>query len=138
MAQVWFHMMKRLLAISLAVLVIVGCSREANVARGPSQFVYVQIPESIMPVEREGKYGDPLDAALKKAGVGEVTGGGSQMSAPDKEGKRAVEWVGLDVSLTDFDKGLPLLKSELLKLGAPSATVLEYERKGETHTERVK
>ena len=96
-----------------------------------AQFVFVRIPEALQPSERGAKYEDPLDAALKQAAVGEVTGGGSQLSAPDKEGKRSVEWIGIDVDLTDFDKGLPVLRRELLRLGAPGSTVLEYTRNGE-------
>ncbi len=97
--------------------------------------VFVKIPESIMPVERGEKYEDPLDIALKKAGVGEVTGGGSQLAEPGKDGSPTIDWVGIDVDLTDPATGLPLLKSELKRLGAPQGTTLEYEIDGKTTTD---
>lgn len=100
-----------------------------------SVFVFVKIPESIMPVERGEKYEDPLDIALKKAGVGEVTGGGSQLGEPDKDGSPTINWVGIDVDLTDQATSLPLLKAELKRLGAPQGTTIEYELDGKTTTD---
>jgi hypothetical protein len=64
----------------------------------------VRIPEQLQPLDRGAKYEDPLDAVLKKERVGEVSGGGTQLSAPDADGKKSIEWVGVDVDLTDFDK----------------------------------
>ncbi len=81
-------------------------------------------------MERGAKYETPLDTALKKEGVGEVSGGGTQLSAPDANGRKSIEWVGLDVDLSDFEKGMPILKRELLRLGAPPTTVLQYTRGG--------
>lgn len=102
-----------------------------------SVFVFVKVPESIMPIERGGKYEDPLDAALKGENLGEVTGGGSQLSEPDAEERRTVEWVGLDIELNDLERGLPFLKRELLRLGAPSGTTLEFKRAGTQVTESL-
>lgn len=100
-------------------------------------FVFVQVPESIQPVERAAKYEDQLDASLKREKLGEVTGGGSQLSEPDAEGKRTIDWVGIDVELTDLERGLPFLKKELQRLGAPRKTTLEYTRAGSQVTESV-
>jgi hypothetical protein len=41
--------------------------------------VIVRIPEHIEPMDRGDRYEDPLDAKLKESGLGEVTGGGSQL-----------------------------------------------------------
>ena len=60
------------------------------------------------------------------------------MSAPDADGKKSIEWVGLDVDLSDFQKGMPILKRELLRLGAPPATVLEYTRDGKEMEARLR
>ena len=103
----------------------------------PAILVFVKIPESIMPIDRGEKYEDPLDSSLKQAEFGEVTGGGSQLSEPDKDGARHIEWVGIDVDLTDLAGGLPLLKSELKRLGAPVGTTIEYEINGEKKTEAL-
>ena len=101
-------------------------------------FVFVQIPESIMPVDRGKKYEDPLDAALKAAKLGEVTGGGSQLGEIRKDGTRGIEWVGIDVEVTDLERGIPFIKSELLRLGAPATTVLEFNRAGAKVKEQIR
>jgi hypothetical protein len=93
-------------------------------------FVFVKIPESIMPIERGDKYEDPLDEALKKAGLGEVTGGGSQLGDPNADGSPHIEWVGIDVDLLDLSRGLPFLRGELKRLGAPQGTTLEFNVDG--------
>jgi hypothetical protein len=101
------------------------------------QFIFVKIPEAIMPIDRGNKYEDPLDAVLKAQNVGEVSGGGSQLGKPDENGKRDIEWVGIDVDLTDFDRGFPILKAQLIRLKVPKGTVLEYTRAGTKHSEPV-
>jgi hypothetical protein len=88
-------------------------------------FVYVKINESITPMARGTKYGDPLDAALKSARLGQVTGGGSSLSQAGK-----VEWVGIDIDLTDVEKGIPLIRKTLIELGAPKGSSIEYEISG--------
>jgi hypothetical protein len=128
--------MKGMLISILLAFVFAGC-RPAENSPAKSQFVFVRVPEQIGPIDRGKKYEDPLDAVLKKEGVGEVSGGGTQLSAPDATGKKSIEWVGIDVDLSDFSKGLPILKRELLRLGAPHATVLEYTRDGKKTEERL-
>jgi hypothetical protein len=83
-------------------------------------FFYVRIPGNIQPIERGERFEDPLQAALEKEKVGEVTGGGSQMG----EGK-TVEFCGLDVEVTDRDKGLRLIREVMRRLNAPAGTVIE-------------
>lgn len=133
--------MRRVLVIVLVAMGLVGCwpTRATDQAvPSKAQFVFVRIPELLQPLERGAKYEDPLDEVLKKERVGEVTGGGTQLSAPDADGKRSIDWVGVDVDLTDFDKGMPILKRELLRLGAPAATVLEYRRDGKEVEEKLR
>ncbi|MDE4920083.1 hypothetical protein ACUXAV_005666 [Cupriavidus metallidurans] len=67
----------------------------------------------------------PTRRSLKKATLGEVTGGGSSLSK-----EREIEWVGLDVDLIDLDKGLPFLKVKRIELGAPEGSTLEYQLQG--------
>lgn len=67
------------------------------------------------------EYEDPLDEASKNAHLGEVTGAGSALSK-----NHSIEWVGVDVELTDLDKGLPFLKQKRIELGVPDGSVLEY------------
>src|SRR3954464_14638249 len=84
-----------------------GACQSATNSSNETQFVFVRIPEQIQPLERADKYEDPLDRVLKKERVGEVTGGGSSLSHPDADGKRTIEWVGIDVDLSEFDSGMP-------------------------------
>jgi len=128
--------MKMILAFILAALAVASC-KPSESARSKAQFVFVRIPEQVKPVDRGTKYEDPLDSVLKREAVGEVTGGGTQLSDPDNEGKRSIECVGIDVELSDFEKGMPILKRELLRLGAPPETILEYTRDGQKTEEKL-
>lgn len=113
--------MKRTLIFIVAIAIATSVG-----AQYAKTFVFVRITESIMPIPRGEKYEDPLDEALKKAGLGQVTGAGSMMSK-----EKTVEWVGLDIELTDTMKGIPFLRKKLTELGAPKGSVLEYELNGE-------
>jgi hypothetical protein len=112
-------------------------SAPAQSALNEKQFIFVKIPEDIMPIARGEKYEDPINAFLKKNNVGEVSGGGTMQSKPDANGHRRILYVGVDVDLTNFEQGLPLLKNELVKVGAPPGTVLQYTRNGKDYEETV-
>ena len=129
--------MKRFVTSILAPLGLIG-SRPSETAPDEPQLVLVRIPEPMEPPDRGAKYEDPLDAALKKEAVGEVNGGDMQLSVPDADGKKSIEWVGVDVNLSDFERGMPILKRELLRLGAPAGTILEYSRDGQKLEERLR
>jgi hypothetical protein len=96
------------------------------VVESETTFVFVKIPESIMPIERGDKYEDPLDEALKASSLGEVTGGGTQLDKPNPDGSASIAWVGIDVELSDIERGVPFLVATLKKLGAPKGSALEY------------
>jgi hypothetical protein len=96
-------------------------------AQEPGLFVVVHIPVSIEPMERGSKYEDPLDAALRAQGLGEVSGGGTLLGAPRPDGSSEVESVDIDVDLVDAERGLPALRAELKKLNPPQGTELSYE-----------
>lgn len=112
--------MRRILLLLAALLLV-----SSSLAQQKRAFVFVKVTESIMPIERGSKYEDPLDAALKKARLGEVTGGGSSLSRD-----RKIEWVGIDVELTEVMKGIPFLRKTLIDLGAPKGSTLEYDFNG--------
>jgi hypothetical protein len=96
----------------------------------PELFVYVVIPEAIGPIGRGEKYEDPLEEALSAAGLGSISGGGSQLSDERPDGTRVVESCGVDVNVADLGKALDLLRARLPSLGAPAGTELEYTREG--------
>ena len=60
------------------------------------------------------KYADSLGLALERANLGKVLGRGADLT----------------VQLTDLERGLALIKRELLRLGASRDTTLEFTRKG--------
>jgi hypothetical protein len=100
-------------------------------------FVYIKIPEHIMPIDRAMKYEDPLQDALDSEGLGWVTGGGTLFHEADENGHKHIEYAGIDVEISDLEKGIALLKSEMARLGAPGATMLIYQRNGETVNDPV-
>jgi hypothetical protein len=61
-----------------------------------------------------------LQQALAEAGLGHVTGGGSQLG----EGN-VIEYCGIDVVVIDRHRGLSLIRETMQQLGAPPATVIE-------------
>lgn len=99
-------------------------------------FVFVKIPGSIAPEERSRRFEGPLSEALRAKRLGTVSGGGSQLSHADSEGRRTVEWCGLDVDLDEPVQGLTALREELQRLGAPRGTVLQHGS-GESAVEEV-
>lgn len=82
-----------------------------------------------MPIERGEKYEDPLTDMLEARGLGEVTGGGSQLNKDN-----SIEWIGVDLQLADLDGALELVRSRLRELGAPPGSVLEFQRDGKSNT----
>ena len=95
-------------------------------AAEPAAFIYVKIPDGIGPLDRGEKYEDPLELKLSGAGLGHVSGGGSQLGDPRSDGSRPIEFCGLDIDATDLAKARALLRFELPLLGAPDGTELHY------------
>lgn len=57
---------------------------------------------------------DPLDEALRAAGIGEVTGGGGGMGKSN-----------IDVEVTDLPAGLAMVRQVLRDLNVPASTVID-------------
>lgn len=107
-----------------------AATAEGEVNETNPLFVYVKIPAALQPLERGELFEDPLQAILEKEKAGTVTGGGSQLSNPDENGYRSIEYCGIDIDLYDPTKGLALLRAELVRLNAPTGTMLLYELNG--------
>lgn len=86
-----------------------------------------------MPIDRGKKYEDPLDTFLKSKAIGKVTGGGSMQS---KTGE--IEWVGVDMELTNPQKNIPAVVQKIRELGAPSGSFLEYKFENNSYKVTVK
>lgn len=83
--------------------------------------VIARIPEYIEPMDRGDRYEDPLDAKLKENGLGEVTGGGSQLDENYK-----IQFVDLEICLSNLDSAISLCTSALEECGAPKGSQIIY------------
>jgi len=93
-------------------------------ARAPMTFphpVTARLLEPIRPIARGDRYEDPLDAALKDVGLGEVDGGGSQLAANGE-----VAFAEVAIYLADLDGALQLTKETLENAGAPEGSELIF------------
>lgn len=91
-------------------------------------FIYIKIPDSIGPIDRGEKYEDKLELLLAAHGLGSISGGGCSLGDPQPNGKRFIEFCGVDVDTTDLDKVRELLRETLPTLGAPVGTQLYYTK----------
>ncbi|MCC7247861.1 MAG: hypothetical protein IT473_04480 [Lysobacter sp.] len=96
----------------------------------PERFIYLKIPGNIQPIERGERFEDPLQAMLEETGLGEVSGGGSSLSDADAEGRRVVEFCGIDIDVDVRDAALERLRAFLPELSIPQGTELHYTRDG--------
>jgi hypothetical protein len=108
---------------------ICGCDQNSQQSAAPKEahrdaaktyFLYIAIPERIMPEERGKKYEDPINELLSQHRLGEVSGGGTMLTK-----EKQIEYVGVDVDVTDPEKAIPLLVAKLKEIGAPKGTVME-------------
>jgi hypothetical protein len=97
-----------------------------EVSESKPLFVYIKIPGDLDPMDRGELFEDPLQEALDNERLGEITGGGSQLSEPSESGN-SIEFCGIDVDLYDAVRGLALLRNELVRLKASPGTMLLYE-----------
>jgi hypothetical protein len=85
--------------------------------------LFVKIPEAIQPTARGPKYEAPVDQVMRARKLGWVSGGGTMLARD-----RKIEYVGLDVEVTDVEAALPVLRAKLQELGAPKGSVIEEGR----------
>jgi hypothetical protein len=83
--------------------------------------LYVEIPEPLTPNERLRKYERPLADALDAADIGEIAGGGTQLTD-----EHEIEHVGIDVTTTDLNEAIDLIAATLRSLDASRGTVIRY------------
>jgi hypothetical protein len=94
----------------------------------PELFVCIKIPDPLGPFERGERYEDPLETVLSQHQLGEVSGGGSQLGDEGPNGTPTIAFCGVDVSTTDRERALAILRRALVKLRAPVGTELHYTR----------
>ncbi|HEX6045288.1 MAG TPA: hypothetical protein VFZ22_12425 [Pyrinomonadaceae bacterium] len=84
-----------------------------------SQFVLARIYENIQPIDRGERYEDPLQAVLEAKGVGQVTGGGSQLNEVG-----GIDYVDIEIELANLDEALDVVVEALENAGAPEGSEL--------------
>ena len=67
-----------------------------------------------------------MQLALTEAGLGNISGGGSQMDDPYPDGRPRVAFCGIDITVTDRDSARNLLMKQLIALAA--ATEIHYTK----------
>jgi hypothetical protein len=85
------------------------------------QFVVARITEHVEPIERGERYEDPLTAFLNEHGLGEVTGGGSQLNANGE-----IEFADVELELVDLDDAVTQLIRQLEAMGAPFGSSIQF------------
>lgn len=103
------------------------------------QFVVVRIPGHIEPIERGERFEDPLQEKLEAAGLGEITGGGSQLSEADAEGRRTIVYCEIEIVVKEKDlaKACALIKEELIRLEVPEGSALHFQVDGKEQVEPI-
>lgn len=101
-----------------------------NPASAEGKLVIARLNARLQPIGRGEHFEDPLDAALREAGLGEVTGGGTQLA----DEPAGIEFCDIEVLLADATEvSLDALSSTLEGLGAPKGSKLIF---GEQNEER--
>ena len=86
------------------------------------KLVVARIWESIQPIDRGERYEDPLQEALEQKGLGEVTGGGTQLGE-----KGEIEFADVEIMLADLNGAVEFTRIALEGLGAPAGSELLIE-----------
>ena len=81
--------------------------------------VLARVYENIEPIDRGERYEDPLDAILKSATIGSVTGGGSQLNELG-----GIDFADVEIELANLDGAVDTVVEALERAGAPQGSEL--------------
>jgi hypothetical protein len=81
--------------------------------------VLARLYEHVEPIDRGGRYEDPLQEALEQKNLGRVTGGGSQLNDLG-----AIQHADVEIELVDLDGAAALVVETLERAGAPQGSEL--------------
>ena len=95
----------------------------------PSEMIVVTLNAKLQPVDRGEHFEDPLDAVIKQAGIGEVSGGGTQQQHSGE-----IAYCDIEITLSSTaDAAVPVIIARLEELGAPKGSKLLIEKSGVEH-----
>lgn len=102
-----------------------GAKKQAEAPQG--EFVTARLNAKVQPIDRGDYYEDPLSDTLKAGGLGEVTGGGTQLT----EAPCGIEFCDLEICVTEAgEETLATIIKRLNELGAPKGSRLIIESTG--------
>jgi hypothetical protein len=102
-----------------------GAKKQEAAPQG--EFVTARLNAKVQPIDRGDYYEDPLSDTLKAASLGEVTGGGTQLS----EKPYGIEFCDLEIRMDEVtEEGLAVIIKRLNDLGAPKGSRLIIESTG--------
>jgi hypothetical protein len=81
--------------------------------------VLARVYEHIEPIDRGDRYEDPLQAVLESAGIGRVTGGGSQLNELG-----GIAFADVEIELANLGDALGVVVEALENAGAPQGSEL--------------
>jgi hypothetical protein len=111
--------------LGLAVLCAASLTVTVPAFASGAEVVHVRLPDPLSPAARSVKYSEPLDGALRREGIGRVLGGSTELSRD-----RRIVSIGMEVEVSDLDRGVPFVRRALRELGAPLGSMVEFERFG--------
>ncbi len=90
--------------------------------------IVARMNDRAQPIERGDLYEDPLQEMIEAAGIGEVTGGGTQLGATGE-----IEFCDIEIRTQDIEQStVGTVVKMLEKLGAPKGSRLVIEGREET------
>lgn len=102
-----------------------GAKKQAPAPEG--EIVIARLNAKMQPIDRGDYYEDPLADTLKAANIGEVTGGGTQLS----EAPYGIEFCDLEIRMDEVtEEALAVIIKRLNDLGAPKGSRLIIETTG--------
>ncbi len=91
------------------------------------EIVIVRLNARLQPVERGEHFEDPVDAAVRDLGIGQVTGGGTHMA----DEPAGIAFCDIELALTDTgEAAVASVIAALEELGAPKGSKLIFDSDG--------
>ncbi|NJN63508.1 MAG: hypothetical protein HC882_00635 [Acidobacteria bacterium] len=104
-----------------ALFALFGMSAGASHGDAAGTLVVARINERVMPLDRGTFYDEPIQGALTRRGLGEVTGGGTALFESGE-----IRFIDIEILLRDVDAGVPFVIGQLAALGAPKGSRLMF------------